>query len=72
MSTLYTSLSASDAQELRGGESSPSNGTGSNAGGTRTPASEAGFSEEKGSIPTYTGKGNHFGWSDGDVVEGLG
>jgi hypothetical protein len=62
MNSLFSTLSASEAQELRGGEFIPSNGTGSNAGGTRNPASEAGYSEEKGRIPDYTGNGNHWGW----------
>jgi hypothetical protein len=64
MNNLFTSLSACDAQELRGGEISPSNGTGTNAGGLRTPATEAGFSEEKGRIPDYTGSGKHWGWAE--------
>jgi len=62
MNQLFTSLTATDAQELCGREFTPSNGTGSNAGGLRAPATQAGYSEEKGRIPDYAGNGNHWGW----------
>lgn len=70
MQNLFTHLTDGAAESLTGGTkpswgesngSDPSNGTGSNAGGTREPATHAGKSEyvvESGDV-----NGNHWGWA---------